>query len=262
LTPVQLVGCCLAGFLLVYMMMGVRSEGGEGQVLDWQSVNLLEHNLSKDIEAVRRKVEISQNEVEIDGSKIFYQFANPAADVAESGKTVLLLHGAAFTSQTWIDKVPTLATLAALGHRVLAVDLPGFGKSRQARVRDKGQFLSKLIRTLTNERPIVVTPSMSGSFFIPMLKNQAHRDLVSGWVPVAPVGTSQSVGFYQSISIPTLVVYGENDTGLGHRSRDDLAELPNSTKPQVLPNAGHPAYLDQPELWHQLLFNFIKLVPV
>ena len=114
----------------------VRSEGGEGQVLDWQSVNLLEHNLPKDIEAVRwndailiifliavyfdyyvmwtisgrvatltdyfvlpsslsvrtylcyicnvyiflynysslrRKVEISQNEVEIDGSKIFYQ---------------------------------------------------------------------------------------------------------------------------------------------------------------------------------------------
>ena len=38
-------------------------------------------------------------------------------NVTFSGKIVLLLHGAAFTSQTWIDKVDTIRTLAGLGHK-------------------------------------------------------------------------------------------------------------------------------------------------
>ena len=44
------------------------------------------------------------------------------------------------------------------------------------------------------------------------------------------------------------------------RSRDDLALLPSSTLPQVLPGAGHPAYLDQPRLWHKLLLNFLATI--
>ena len=44
------------------------------------------------------------------------------------------------------------------------------------------------------------------------------------------------------------------------RSRDDLALLPSSTQPQVLPGAGHPAYLDQPRLWHKLLLNFLATI--
>ena len=41
------------------------------------------------------------------------------------------------------------------------------------------------------------------------------------------------------------------------RSRADLTLLPSATQPQELPGAGHPAYLDQPRLWHQLLHNFL-----
>lgn len=44
------------------------------------------------------------------------------------------------------------------------------------------------------------------------------------------------------------------------RSRADLALLPSSTAPQVLPGAGHPAYLDQPRLWHKLLLNFLVAI--
>ena len=43
----------------------------------------------------------------------------------------------------------------------------------------------------------------------------------------------------------------------GCRSRADLANLPLATPPQELPRAGHPAYQDQPLLWHTLLANFI-----
>ena len=40
-------------------------------------------------------------------------------------ETLLLLHGAAFTSKTWQDSIPTIQTMCSLGYRVIAVDLPG-----------------------------------------------------------------------------------------------------------------------------------------
>ena len=57
-----------------------------------------------------------------------------------------------------------------------------------------------------------------------------------------------------------MIVYGELDRSLGLSSAKDLKPIPTSTVPQVLPGAKHPAYLDQTDLWHKLLINFIKLI--
>ena len=82
-----------------------------------------------------------------------------------------------------------------------------------------------------------------------------------GYVPVAPVGTSNYKEFFKnSMKIPTMIVYGGKDTGLGTSSYKDLKEIATSTKAQVLPEARHPAYLDQPEEWHNLLHNFLQLL--
>ena len=83
---------------------------------------------------------------------------------------------------------------------------------------------------------------------------------VSAWVPVAPVSTSQGRDFFPALSLPTMIVYGELDHSLGTSSADNLKLIPTSTLPQVLPGAKHPAYLDQPDLWHKLLINFIELL--
>ena len=64
-------------------------------------------------------------------------------------------------------------------------------------------------------------------------------------MPVAPVSTREGRDFFPSLDIPTMIVYGELDTGLGLRSSQDLQLIPTSTRPQVLPGAKHPAYLDQ-----------------
>ncbi len=53
--------------------------------------------------------------------KVFYREAVPPEGVPVSGQSVLLLHGRAFSSETW-EKLETLNILAALGHRVVAVD--------------------------------------------------------------------------------------------------------------------------------------------
>ena len=58
-------------------------------------------------------------------------------------------------------------TLAALGHMVIAIDLPVFGKTRGS-VADKGEFLAKIINTLSPEtKPKVLTPAASGAFIFP-----------------------------------------------------------------------------------------------
>ena len=98
---------------------------------------------------------------------------------------------------------------------------------------------------------------MSGGFIIPLLSQQQEK--VKAWVPVAPVSTSQGRSFFPSLTnLPTMIVQGENDKGLGESSRRDLVLIPDSTSPQILPNSGHPAYLDQPDLWHKLLYNFLE----
>ena len=45
--------------------------------------------------------------------------------VNEKSITLWLLHGAAFTSKTWQDSIPTIQTICALGYRVVAIDIPG-----------------------------------------------------------------------------------------------------------------------------------------
>ena len=99
-------------------------------------------------------------------------------------------------------------------------------------------------------------------------------------MPVAPVSTQLARSELAGVRVPTMIVYGERDTGLGTGSSRALAAIPTSTQPQVrgssvlytyickhclccqiLPGASHPAYLDQPELWHQLLHNFIFNLP-
>ena len=84
----------------------------------------------------------------MDGVKLFYRESHPGAVLPPSGKSVMLLHGQvrleylvlfkklklfiemfplkAFSSATWqLTSLPTIQTLSALGHRVVAVDLPG-----------------------------------------------------------------------------------------------------------------------------------------
>lgn len=233
----------------------VRSPSETGSDRSWKDVDLHSLKLPEDLEERIKQVVIHQSTVPLGGVPTFLQKASPPSGVAVSGLTVLLLHGAAFDSQTWVTKVPTIATLASIGHRVVAIDLPGYGRTKTT-VLDKGAYLNEAISLLSPESaPVVISPSMSGSFMVPLLKDTPEK--VSGWVPVAPVGTAKGRPFFPSLSLPTMIVYGEKDTGLGHRSRDDLLLIPTATKPQVLPGASHPAYLDQPELWHELLLNFL-----
>jgi len=207
----------------------------------------------------------SEGKVKVQGVEVHYAAANPISPSAD-GLSFLLLHGASFSSATW-QEIDTLRTLAALGYTAVAIDLPGSGFSKSQTVgqldpsASKSAFLSAVVAALPTltDRVIVVSPSASGRFSIPLLIEQPTW--LAGYVPVAPVATEKlTTAVASKIKVPTAIVYGSKDLGLGQQSRNHLSKLPNHRE-AVIQGGGHPAYLHDPQLWHLILSNFAKQLP-
>ena len=59
------------------------------------------------------------------------------------------------------------------------------------------------------------------------------------------------------LQVPTAIVYGSEDHGLGESSMRVLSQIGGSSV-VVVPGGGHPAYLHNPALWHRVLYNFAR----
>jgi abhydrolase domain-containing protein 14 len=192
--------------------------------------------------------EISSNWVELDGHRVHLLTAGP-----KSGRAVLLLHGGKFKAATW-RMLGTLDVLADAGYRAVAVDLPGSGKSPAWKVEPK-TFLADLLVPLDIGRPVVLSPSRSGNLSFPLILD--HPEKVSGYVPVAPVGVRQYAGKLKESPVPALIVWGQQDTLFPPAMAKTLAASFETAEVLILPKAKHPAYLDQPELFHKALLKFL-----
>lgn len=252
-------------FLLVLYFGNLSSKNETAQTstkmaapIEWKSIDLQQYSLpAKELETTGKNVKIEEKRLDVQGHNVFYREAAPL--MANDLKEVLLLHGKRFKSQTWLQ-LGTIHLLAAAGHKVVAVDLPGYGESSKEQIPEdkRGEFLGELMKALNLNLPVVVSPSLSGSFTIPLLSK--HPEKFSGYIPVAPIKTDLlTAQEYKNIKVPTLIIYGENDKDLGTESTRNLINLPNCQE-RMLPKAGHPAYLDQPELFHQLVYNFLKVL--
>eukprot|EP00803_Ostreobium_quekettii_P006552 evm.model.scf_1561.1 EVM.evm.TU.scf_1561.1 scf_1561:5925-9095(-) len=188
----------------------------------------------------------------VEGGDVFYREILPSEP---ENATVLLLHGAAFSSKTWLD-IGTLDALHTAGFRAFAVDLPGFGNSQSVSVSDRGLFLKGLVDFVGGNVTILVSPSMSGGFSLPYLEEYGEE--MDGFVPVAPVGVS-TFNPPQPVrdSLWVLAVAGQND-GSGVRSVSTFRDLFTNFRKLVIKDGSHPAYLDDPDLWHTELINFAK----
>jgi abhydrolase domain-containing protein 14 len=171
----------------------------------------------------------------------------------ESGRSVLLLHGAKFDSDTW-KKLGTLDVLAKAGYRAVALDLPGFGKSPRWTF-DRTKLLAELLPVLGLGRPVLVSPSMSGSVSFPLILD--HPELVTGFVAVAPAGTPSFARLMKDNPVPTLVVWGSHDRVFPMSQAKLLAASFKKASVVILQEAQHPAYLDQPDRFHASLLEFL-----
>uniref|UniRef100_A0A670IL04 Protein ABHD14A n=1 Tax=Podarcis muralis TaxID=64176 RepID=A0A670IL04_PODMU len=180
---------------------------------------------------------------------------------------VIFLHGQSFNSKKW-EELGTLALLSENGYRAIAIDLPGENNTSGCKLcprmrmeiahRQREASLAKAylrLRTDLQNTPVLISSSMSGRYSIPFLL--ASGEQLKGFVPIAPVGTKDfTTQQYQQVKIPTLIIYGERDTGLGTQSLQSLQQIPKSRVVMLL-GAGHACYLDKPQEFHKALLNFL-----
>jgi abhydrolase domain-containing protein 14 len=192
--------------------------------------------------------EVRDLSVELEGHPVRGLVAGP-----ESGRPVLLLHGAKFDSSTW-KKLGTLEILAGAGYRAVALDIPGFGRS-PGWAFDPDDFLANLLPVLGIHRPVVVAPSMSGRVSFPLILRQPER--VAGFVGIAPAGTPSYAPSLADSAVPALVVWGERDQVFPVAQAEKLAAGFDDATVVILPGARHPAYLDESERFHEALLKFL-----
>uniref|UniRef100_A0A665TG17 Putative protein-lysine deacylase ABHD14B n=1 Tax=Echeneis naucrates TaxID=173247 RepID=A0A665TG17_ECHNA len=206
-------------------------------------------------------VRMSEGSVQVESCKapLFYRKSEPAA--GEARVSVLLLHGIRFTSENWLD-IGTLETLAKAGCCAVAIDLPGLGRSKSAEAPAPvgelapASFLKEVCEQLRLSPVVVISPSLSGMYSLPFLFQ--HQALVRAYIPVAPICTDKfTTEQYQSVKVPSLIVYGDQDTQLGEVSLQNLSNLANHSV-VVMKGAGHPCYLDDPDTWHKALTHFLN----
>ncbi|NWU28327.1 ABHEA protein, partial [Mystacornis crossleyi] len=138
--------------------------------------------------------------------------------------------------------------------------IPGYGDSPPVEMvvtaQGRRTFLDHVLQELGMQRPVLISPSMSGRFALPFLL--AHGDRLAGFVPIAPVGTKDyTAEQYRGVQTPTLILYGDRDTRLAPQALQNLQHLPEH-RVAVLPGAGHACYLDKPEDFHRALLGFLR----
>ncbi len=169
-----------------------------------------------------------------------------------SGPPVLLLHGRSFQAATWRE-LGTLDILAGLGLHVLAVDMPGFGKSpacQQAPV----DLLPRFLRARGIERAALIGPSMGGGIALEFAIRFPEQ--VSALVLVGAVNVAEKQDRLGAITVPTLIIWGGDDQVSPLANSDILLAAIAGAQREIYPGAPHPCYLSQPERWHGSLRAF------
>ena len=169
------------------------------------------------------------------------------------GQDILLLHGAKFQAATW-EELTTLDRLGDAGYRPYAIDLPGFGKSPRCTVAPE-TVLQGFIRQEKLSRSVLVGPSMSGKISLDFALKQPES--VGGLILIGAVGVREKTKQLDTIRVPCLIVWGSADTVAPLDYGRLLHQKIQQAELRIFDNAGHPCYLDQPNLWHQELLAFL-----
>ena len=186
--------------------------------------------------------------LEVEGGKVHYLIEGPQA-----GRPVVLLHGASFTSDTW-KQIGTMKALAEAGYLAYALDLPGFGQSTPS-MGSPRTWLKVVLDLLQVERPVVVSPSMSGSYSLPLATEEPSR--ISGFVAVAPVGIVKHEPMLPRIAVPVLAIWGENDTLIPQSQADLLVRSVKHGRKVIITGGSHAPYKSDPAAFHEALLKFL-----
>lgn len=173
-----------------------------------------------------------------------------------SGPTLLFLHGKAFQAETWLE-LGTLQAAVDAGYSILALDLPGFGKSPEATVEPE-KVINDLMQSAGIKKAIVVGPSMGGKIALEFSLDNPEK--IAGLVLIGAVGVEENLDRLPQLPPSTLIVWGEKDHISDPANGVLLHESVPGSKLVVFEGAKHPCYLEQPDHWHKTLMNFAQTV--
>jgi hypothetical protein len=175
---------------------------------------------------------------------------------------VLLLHDTkkhTFSSKIW-ERLGTIRFLTGYGHKVYAIDLPGFGGTRLQGHLTEAQFLSSLVEHLKIKHCILVIPGQSASYgyaFLMGAASQAKEHVVGVLAVGTPLAAEYSEhNFHHLSKYKVYYLQGANDKESGKIPLSRFKKLAHS-KVRIIPRAGYYAYMDNPKQFHVI---FAKLL--
>ncbi len=168
------------------------------------------------------------------------------------GDPLVFIHGLSGSWQNWLENVPHFAAR----HRVIAMDLPGFGSSEMPRekitISRYAACVDALLDQLGIERASIVGNSMGGFIGAELAIEFSTR--VEKLVLVSAAGiTTQELHNDRALRILRLAEIGlAYGSGLVAKHADLMARRPGLRKAGLLMVAAHPANLPGPLVTEQV----------
>lgn len=171
---------------------------------------------------------------------------------AQASRLVVLLHGMAFSAETW-KIAGTLDALGSVGVQAVALNLPGYGgQYRSLEVR------RNLLKNFLNaygwkgKKVVIIAASMGGTVGSPYVL-QASSEQVAGYVSVSAILDEEGK---KESNVPALLVWGALDTPNSSKAKAHERRFSTHQK-VVMADAPHPCYLHDPGYFNRLVLRFI-----
>jgi pimeloyl-ACP methyl ester carboxylesterase len=184
-------------------------------------------------------------EIEIDGARINY------CEMGEAGPPIVFVHGLAGCWQNWLENIPRFAR----HHRVIALDLPGFGDSPmppwEITISNYGKLLDAFCRRLNLHSCVLVGNSMGG--FIAAETAIAQPEWVDRLVLVSAAGISsvhvrrepaEALGRLMAAAAPLMVRLREGGMQrwrLRYAMFRNIFDAPHRLRPELVWEFAHGA---------------------